>query len=267
MQRGQAGGLPSGRAAPPGGRSHADRDALAYPVRRSFRDAPHGRREDRWAHLAPITTPGPCTLCRLAHPRSAGAPPRPGASARARGMSPVGRRDTDGEAFPLGGRVARGVAAPGDPTDDHLPARFRAEARSGPGDRLRWRRAPEGQAPACPRCTARRGRRGSEVKGRAAIAQRREAPLSSEGRPRTMRGATVGPGHRRHRFQPPRPPRRGGTTGFGNLPDHGRHRTHLPITTTPAPSAARSPTRAQRSSWHAMIMNSGFSAEPPSRGG
>jgi hypothetical protein len=112
-------------------------------------------------------------------------------------------------------------------------ARFRAEALIMGSGRLRWRRAPSGQArPA--RAAARRGRRGSPVKGRAAIAPATpKAPLTGEGRPRTMRGATGGPrgcrvldvifGHQdlsnsrapRARTIPARPPRPGGAGRAG----------------------------------------------------
>jgi len=74
-----------------------------------------------------------------------------------------------------------------------FPGSFRTEASIMPvGPAFGGAARPEGRPLACPRRYARRGRRGSRVKGREAIAQRREAPLRREERPRTLRGATEG---------------------------------------------------------------------------
>jgi hypothetical protein len=87
---------------------------------------------------------------------------------------------------PGGGRIDQQFGA--------FPGRFcpfpRRRIDHARQNRLRWRRAPiwAGLWPA--RASAQRGRRGSRVKGREAIAKRRGAPLSREGRPRTLRGAT-----------------------------------------------------------------------------
>ena len=91
------------------------------------------------------------------------------------------------------------------------PAQTRCAKATRSGDTASWRRrAPTraGPRPAHKACL--RGRRGSKVKGRAAIAKRRAAPLTLEGRPRTMRGAARRPGPRKQHRRRPSP---GAATG------------------------------------------------------
>ena len=171
------------------GRSSPGRPVLGPPggIRAAGRAVPH----PLWAH-APLVGP---------RDPSTGRVDRDGVRQPRRSFREVPDRPSEGRHVHHASIMRRDGGVSGDSCAFRVALTVSVEAlivSVRPG--LRWRRAPEGQTCGLPALLALRGRRGSEVKGRAAIAKRRAAPLSSEGRPRTMRGATGDPykgGHER----------------------------------------------------------------------
>jgi hypothetical protein len=149
-QRGQAGGLPSGCAAPPAGRSHAAGDAVTHPV--SARAPRVGSRD-------------PSTGCVGREP----------VRERRRSFRGAHRRLRGGRGARLGPIIGvwRGL--------DRCFGAFSCHFRPFPRRNLDHDRRtvfggaarPKGRPVGLPAKRAFRGRRGSRVKGRAAIAQRR----------------------------------------------------------------------------------------------